>query len=149
MLAIGGALLALGGLAALADYARVVVIFAPPANAAPLPERIAEGQRSWLFAHHADYAEVTTPGLLIDPATAFARAPHYLLDARLMMAWANALAAYGMTDEPSYLAARLAEFHNEQADAFFAPCDEPPKEGEAPLYQCEAPKRALSYRDFR
>jgi O-antigen ligase len=148
-LALGGALLALGGLAALADYARVVVIFAPPANAAPLQERIAEGQRSWLFGHHADYAEVTTPGLLIDPVKAFARAPHYLLDARLMMAWANALAAAGMTDEPSYLAARLAEFHNAQADAFFAPCDEPPKEGDAPLFQCEAPKRALSYRDFR
>ncbi|MEO8124287.1 MAG: Wzy polymerase domain-containing protein [Burkholderiales bacterium] len=148
-LAFGGALIVLGTLAALADYARVVVIFAPPANAAPLEERIAEGQRSWLFAHHADYAAVTTPGQLIDPVTAFARAPHYLLDARLMMAWANALAAWGDTDKASYLAARLAEFHSEQADAFFAPCDEPPKEGEEPPFQCEAPKRALSYRDFR
>ncbi len=148
-LALGGALIVLGALAALADYARVVVIFAPPANAAPLEERIAEGQRSWLFAHHADYAAVTTPGQLIDPVTAFARAPHYLLDARLMIAWANALAAFGDTDKASYLAARLAEFHNGQADAFFAPCDEPPKAGEAPPFQCEAPKRALSYRDFR
>ncbi len=114
-IALGGALIVLGALAALADYARVVVIFAPPANAAPLEERIAEGQRSWLFAHHADYAAVTTPGQLIDPVTAFARASHYLLDARLMMAWANAVAAFGDTDKASYLAARLAEFHNEQA----------------------------------
>ena len=148
-LALGGALIVLGALAALADYARVVVIFAPPANAASLEERIAEGKRSWLFGHHADYAEVTTPGQLIDPVTAFARAPHYLLDARLMMAWADALAAFGDTDKASYLAARLAEFHNEQADAFFAQCDEPPKGGEEPPFQCEPPKRALTYRDFR
>ena len=32
------------------DYLRVVVIFAPPENAAPLAQRIAEGQRSWFFA---------------------------------------------------------------------------------------------------
>ena len=139
----------LGALAALADYGRVVVVFAPPANAAPLEERIAGGQRSWLFGHHADYAAVTTPGQLIEPDTAFARAPHYLLDARLMMAWANALAATGQVDKARYLAARLAEFHNEQAEEFFAPCDEPPKEGEAPPFQCEAPQHAWSYRDFR
>ncbi|MBE2241203.1 MAG: O-antigen ligase C-terminal domain-containing protein [Burkholderiaceae bacterium] len=148
-LLLGGALIVLGALAALADYARVVVIFAPPAGAAPLDERIAEGKRSVLFGHHADYAEVTTPGQVIDPVTAFRRAPHYLLDARLMMAWAYALAAWGDTDKASYLAARLAEFHNEQAHAFFAPCDEPPKEGEEPPFQCEPPKRALTYRDFR
>lgn len=148
-IALGGVLLALGALAALADYWRVVVIFAPPANAAPLEERIAAGQRSWLFGHHADYAAVTTPGQLIDPVTAFARASHYLLDARLMMAWANAVAAFGDIDKASYLAARLAEFRNEQADAFFAPCDAPPKEGEAAPFQCEAPQRALTYRDFR
>ena len=148
-LALGGALVVLATLGALADYARVVVIFAPPANAAPLAERIAEGQRSILFGHHADYAAVTTPGQLIDPVTAFNRAPHYLLDARLMMAWAYALAAWGDLDKASYLAARLAEFHNEQADAFFAPCGAPPKEGEAPPFQCEAPGRALTYRDFR
>ncbi len=36
--------------ALLADYQRVVVIFSPPAAAAPLEERIAAGQRSWFFA---------------------------------------------------------------------------------------------------
>ena len=149
VLALGGALIVLGALGALADYWRVVVIFAPPANAAPLDERIAAGQRSWLFGHHADYAAVTTPGQVIDPVTAFARATHYLLDARLMMAWAYAVAAFGDTDKASYLAARLAEFHNEQADAFFAPCDTPPKDGEVAPFQCEAPQRALTYRDFR
>ena len=149
VIALGGALIVLGALGALADYWRVVVIFAPPANAAPLDERIAAGQRSWLFGHHADYAAVTTPGQVIDPVTAFARATHYLLDARLMMAWAYAVAAFGDTDKASYLAARLAEFHNEQADAFFAPCDTPPKDGEVAPFQCEAPQRALTYRDFR
>ena len=44
---------------ALYDYMRVVVIFAPPANAGPLEQRIAEGKKSVLFGHHADYADAT------------------------------------------------------------------------------------------
>ena len=71
---------------------RVVVIFAPPAHAPRRStQRIADGRRSVLFAHHADYAAATVaehPGTVMK---AFERAPHYLLDARLMMAWAKAL----------------------------------------------------------
>ena len=66
-----------------------------------------------------------------------------------MMAWAYAPAAWGDIDKASYLAARLAEFHNEQANAFFAPCGSPPKDDAEPPFQCEPPKRALTYRDFR
>ena len=45
----------------LVDYQRVVVIFAPPPRrAARSPQRIDDGQRSWFFGHHADYAAVTT-----------------------------------------------------------------------------------------
>ena len=54
--------------------------------------------------------------------SAFRRAPHYLLDARLMMAWAKAFDERGETDKARYVAARLREFRNEQADEFFAPC---------------------------
>ena len=32
----------------------------PPANAAPLETRIAQGRESILFGHHADYAAATT-----------------------------------------------------------------------------------------
>ena len=101
---------------------RVVIIFAPPANAAPLDKRIADGRRSILFAHHADYAAATVvehPGTVMK---AFQRAPHFLLDARLMLAWAKALDEAGETDKARFVAARLKEFRNDQAAEFFAPC---------------------------
>jgi hypothetical protein len=143
---------------------RVVVIFAPPADAAPLEKRIADGRHSILFAHHADYAAATVaahPGQVIK---AFDRATHYLLDARLMMAWAHALDEVGEVDKARYLAQRLREFHNEQADEFFAPCaldkTTPMAPGAAASaaaaatpapkpFQCLAPSRALSFEDFR
>ena len=156
-------LLILAATFALYDYMRVVVIFAPPAGAASLDKRIADGRHSVLFAHHADYAAATVvehPGAVMK---AFERAPHFLLDARLMLAWAKALAEAGETDKARYVAARLKEFHNEQADEFFAACDPAKTTGAAaaapaarsasapaPLpFQCSAPTKALSYRDFR
>ncbi|HSV45660.1 MAG TPA: Wzy polymerase domain-containing protein, partial [Ramlibacter sp.] len=52
---VGGALV-LGGALAMVDYMRVVKIYAPGTDAGPLEARIANGQHSVLFAHHADYA---------------------------------------------------------------------------------------------
>lgn len=143
-----------GGTLALYDYMRVVVIFAPPANAGPLEQRIAEGWRSVFFAHHADYAAATVtdhPGQVM---SAFARAPHYLLDSRLMQAWATALAENGELDKASYVAARLKEFRNEQSAEFFAPCA---AAGASAVdaarvklqFQCRQPKTALTFKDFR
>jgi hypothetical protein len=158
-------LLVLGGTLAVYDYMRVVVIFAPPADAAPLEQRIAGGRHSILFAHHADYAAATVaahPGQVIK---AFDRATHYLLDARLMMAWAKALDEKGQVDKARYVAQRLREFHNEQADEFFAPCTlraatsfapAPPASAAASApasallpFECLAPTRQLSFEDFR
>ena len=51
--------LILGGTLAVYDYMRVVVIFAPPAGAGSLEQRIADGRKSILFGHHADYAAAT------------------------------------------------------------------------------------------
>ncbi len=147
-------LLILGGTLSLYDYMRVVVIFAPPANAGPLAARVAEGRRSILFAHHGDYAAATLaerPGAVMK---AFRRAPHYLLDSRLMTAWATALHETGDSDKASYVAARLKEFRNPQAAEFFAPCDaaaapaSPASAGTAP-FQCVAPTRPLTFEDFR
>lgn len=170
--------LILGGTLALYDYMRVVVIFAPPVGAGPLEQRIDEGRRSVLFGHHADYAAATVaehPGTVMK---AFERAPYYLLDARLMMAWAKALDEQGESDKARYLAARLKEFHNDQAAEFFAACPSPgatsgaaaalaasaasaalaastaaaspaaPAASALP-FQCLAPTRALRYEDFR
>jgi Virulence factor membrane-bound polymerase, C-terminal/O-Antigen ligase/Protein glycosylation ligase len=149
-LLIASMLLMVGGLLSVLDYLRVVVIFAPTESAAPLAQRIEDGQHSIFFAHHADYAAATTPEHPSDAMPAFARATHYLLDARLMMAWAKALNESGKPDEARFVAQRLKEFRNEQAAEFFALCDAPPQaDAKPPPFQCEPPLRAFGYADFR
>ncbi len=147
-LLLGALLLMLGGAASLVDYRRVVVIFSPAA-ATPLAQRIAEGQRSWFFGHHADYAAATVAAHPSTEMAALARATHYLLDTRIMMAWANALAESGQTDKARHLAARLREFRNPLSAEFFAECDKPVSEGESKPFQCEPPQRHYDYTDFR
>jgi len=141
--------LILGGTLAVYDYMRVVVIFAPPAGAGSLEQRIADGRKSILFGHHADYAAATIaehPGTVMK---AFERAPHYLLDSRLMMAWAKALEERGESDQARYLAARLKEFRNHQTEEFFAPCRPGAPASEALPFQCQAPTRSFRFEDFR
>jgi hypothetical protein len=141
--------LMMGGMASIADYYRVVVIFDPPEVAESLKERIADGRRSVFFAHHADYAAATTSEHPSDAAFAFIRAPHYLLDARLLQAWAKALDEAGDTQQARYVAQRLREFRNEQAEPFFAPCDEQPTADQPLPFQCIPPTREFKYEDFR
>jgi O-antigen ligase len=141
--------LILGGTLAVYDYMRVVVIFAPPAGAGSLEQRIADGRKSILFGHHADYAAATVaehPGTVLE---AFERAPHYLLDSRLMIAWAKALEERGESDRARYLAARLKEFRNDQSEEFFAPCRAGAAASGALPFQCQAPKRTFRFEDFR
>jgi hypothetical protein len=142
-------LLALGGVFALYDYMRVVVIFAPSAGAVPLADRIADGRQSVFFSHHAAYAAATTAEHPSQVMWAFKEAPHYLLDARLMQAWAVALDESGDTDRARYLAQRLREFRNDQSEAFFAVCDEPSEPYAKRPFQCDPPSRTYTYLDFR
>ena len=151
------------------DYTRVMVIFAAAPGDAPLEQRIAAGQRSWFFAHHADYASVTSGLAVADPAQAFDRAPHYLLDTRLMLAWAQSLAARGELDAARHIAERLREFRKVDATEFFAACDvggvttaasaavsSAPAASAAsaaasaiePPFQCTPPSRVPSWRSF-
>ncbi len=148
-LLIASLLLMCGGLASVADYADVVVIFAPGDGAAPLAQRIANGRRSVFFAHHADYAAATTSEHPSQAMATFVRAPHYLLDARLLQAWAKALHEAGDTDRARHIAQRLREFHNEQAEPFFAPCTEKTEPAAALPFQCSSPARQFDYEDFR
>ena len=148
-LLIASLLLMLGGVGSVADYSRVVTIFAPAEGAPPLAQRIAGGERSVFFAHQADYAAATTAEHPADAMPAFRGAPHNLLDARLMIAWAKALDESGDTDRARYIAQRLKEFRNDQATEFFAPCAEKPKHGAALPFQCEPPSRPFTYEDFR
>jgi hypothetical protein len=148
-LLIAAMLLTIGGVASVLDYWRVVVIFAPPEGAAPLSQRILDGRRSWFFGHHADYAAATS---VPDPSQvmpAFETATHYLLDTRLMVAWAQALAAHGDLERARHIAARLREFHNPASDEFFEPCTQPASAASAPPFQCQPPTKRLDYRDFR
>lgn len=148
-LLIGAMLLMIGGVYSVIDYWKVVVIFAPPENAAPLSQRILEGRKSIFFGHHADYAAATSvpePGNVMP---AFKTATHYLLDTRLMMAWAKAFAAHGDLDRARHIAARLREFRNPASDEFFAPCDHPADPAAPKPFQCEPPSKGMDYRDFR
>lgn len=121
-LLIAGMGLVIAACLAFADYLRVVRIFAPGERVVPLSQRIADGRRSVLFGHHGDYALATTSEPPETALEAFERASHYLLDARLMRAWARALEGAGQSDRARHLARRLAEFRNPQTVDWFAPC---------------------------
>ena len=156
-----GAVLVVGALAAVADYARVVPIFEAGEGAPPLAQRIAAGQRSALFAHHAHYAAATVSATPAQELHSLQQAAHHLLDTRLMMAWARAYADAGDLERARHLAARLREFRNPATAEFFEPCAE--AAGGAPAatrreaaladqpepFQCTAPTAALGWRDFR
>ena len=90
---------------------------------------------------------MTTSDDFSAPHQAFKEAPHYLMDTRLMMAWAHALAKAGELDKARHLAQRLREFRNPLADEFFEVCDEPHADAPAP-FQCEAPARVPGWRDY-
>ncbi len=145
-LAPAGALIVVLALASVWDYLRVVEIFEAPEDAAPLAERIARGQRSVLFSHHADYAAVTTEVGDALREQAFDGATHYLLDTRLMMAWAEDLARRGRLDEARHLVERLREFHNPLARDFLGVCERPAS-GAMP-FQCSKPTRDPPWREF-
>ena len=130
------------------DYLSVSHIFAPPKHAKPLQERIAKGQRSWFFAHHADYAAVTTAEHPSEAMEGFGRATHFLLDTRLMMAWARAYNELGDVQRARYLAQRLKEFRNPQSDDFFAECNAAAQPGVPLPFQCTPPTKTFTYEDF-
>ena len=139
--------LTLGSIASLFDYMRVVPIFDSD-QTSTLSTRIDDGERSWFFAHHAQYADATTRDHPSEAMPAFAGASHFLLDTRLMMAWAKAYAEKGDTERARHLAQRLREFHNPVSEDFFAECDEAPAKV-APLpFQCTPPSQPLGFRAF-
>jgi hypothetical protein len=69
-----------------------------------------------------------------------------LLDVRLMIAWAQAMAAQGEVDKARWMAARIREFRNPGSDEFFEPCGQPARA--ALVFQCQAPQRTYHWREF-
>jgi hypothetical protein len=147
-LRIAGALMLAGSIFAVFDYMRVAQIFDPDDDAKPLEQRIAEGEKSVFFAHHAYYAEATVAEHPSQAWHAFGQATYYLLDTRLMMAWAKGFAERGDLDRARNIAQRLREFHNPASDEFFAPCDQPNAPEPKP-WQCQPPSRTMDWRDFQ
>lgn len=157
-LALAAAALSMASVAAVVDYTRVAVIF-DNESALPLADRMARGQRSWLFGHHADYAVATVSAQPQEELAAFSRASHYLLDTRLMTGWADAWAATGDTERARHLAARLREFRNPNSADYFAACAaraagsaaaSSPATAEVLPYQCQPPSSpsVLGWKDF-
>ncbi len=130
------------------DYTRVTAIFSADEGAPPLGQRIERGQRSLFFAHHADYAAATTEVDQRLREHAFDGATHYLLDTRLLMAWAEDLARRGDIDRARHIAARLREFRNPLSKDWFDACEEPPKASQSLPFQCAPPSKVHSWRDF-
>lgn len=123
-MALGAVMVLCAGLA-LWDYRSVVVIYAPGDDTTSLEDRIQRGQRSVLFAYQGDYAAATTPLTGEAAALAFERAPHFLMDTRLTMAWAMYLHDTGREDLARGLAQRLREFRNADAKSFLGVCAPP------------------------
>jgi hypothetical protein len=143
-----GVLMFAVAVAAFWDYRQVSTIFAEDDGLPSLAARISRGQRSLLFAHHADYADATTTEPPSHALGALERATHSLIDTRLMIAWSTALDESGQPARARYIAARLREFRKDDAAEFFAPCADPVKAG-APPFQCQPEPQGLSWRDFR
>ena len=150
-LMLAAAVVVAGAAFSVVDYLRVARIFSVEPGDAPLAQRIASGQRSVFFAHHADYAAVTAGLPVADPARAFDRVVHYLLDARLMMAWADSLAERGETDAARHIAQRLQEFRKPDSAEFLAVCERgaaAASAASASPYQCQAPAQVPGWGAF-
>lgn len=151
----GAALLAVAAWA-YADLRTVRAIYSPAAGAGPLSLRIERGEQATWFSDQAHYARAVTlkpaPGLPWAGASdhTFERASHVLLDPRLLMAWADALAARNAPDDRDrarYLAARLREFQHPAAQTWLQACTDP-QEPAWRHFVCEVPQRTRAWRDF-
>ena len=149
----GGSALLIASAWAYTDYRVVREIYAPASKSGTLATRMARGQERFWFADHAHYAMATTvkpqPGRPWTPemTRAFERAPHVLLDSRLMMAWAEALAARngpGDLDRARHIAARLREFNPPSARDWLGDCSIPTRPPQH-RFVCEAPQTAMSW----
>lgn len=140
-----------------ADHRRLEAIYRPLPGDPPLAQRIAAGQASLWFGHHADHAASTQAPEAV-PLARFGRALDHLIDLRLLAAYARALQAHGLEAEARSAAARLREFSRRPdaarllplcpADAALRATPPPAPEALGP-WACEPPARALDWQALR
>lgn len=131
------------------QYLDVVHIYAPPPGSPPLAERIVAGQGALFYDVHADYAVATVvpPGPFA--LAAAERAGHRVLDVRLLIAWAQSLAATGQTDKARYVAERIREFHHPLGVEFFRQCEVAAGRQEPLPFQCASSERSYLPSELR
>jgi O-antigen ligase len=145
---LGGAVAMATSLYALYDYSRVVQVFAAGDGRSSLSERIARGQRSTFFSHHADYAAATVTDHPGQALPAFDGAVHALIDTRLLTAWARGLDEAGRRDQARFLAERLREFRHPETLDWMRACEQAPEPGQPRPFQCESAERVYAPEDF-
>ncbi len=148
LVAAAGATMLVVSVAAWFDYRRVVAIFEPSeSDTSTLVQRIDAGRASWFFSHHANYAWATTATQPGQAMAGFHSAKHYLLDARLLKAWAQAYAEAGDLERARHVAARLREFRNPTTREFFDEC-KTTSTAKRP-FQCTEPRGTMDWSSFR
>lgn len=132
---------------ALQQYRRVVPVFAPATTEVALLDRISESRKAWFFGHFADYAAGVFNDLPGMAMPTFERSAHYLLDPRLLEAWALGYSQRSDMARARFLAHRLREFRHPESAPFFQVCERPDAAPHA--FQCDADDPPLGPDDFR
>ncbi|WIT13133.1 Wzy polymerase domain-containing protein [Paucibacter sediminis] len=139
------ALVLTAGLVMLLDYSRVTVLYDELPAADMQFER---AQQAWLFGTAADYAYATHFPASAQTLPAARRAAHLVVDARLLIAWAEALEAAGDIDRARYLVARLREFQAPEAKEWLRRCEAPKDSEKGAIGLCDGSSKTFTYRDF-
>jgi O-antigen ligase len=142
-----GALFMAASASAWVAYRNVASLYMVDGDPTSLIDRIRVGQSGLLFSTHADYMLAIMAKSPAQVLPEIRRAAHTAFNGRLIFTWARALEASGEDDKARYLAARLREFKVPAAQAFFAPCDDAAVTVKP--FECLAPVKAWSWRDFR
>ncbi|MEY4414379.1 MAG: hypothetical protein RIQ53_1672 [Pseudomonadota bacterium] len=144
---LAGVLMVCGSLWALIDFQAISSIYSVAKDERrSLAQRIADGQGSLWFAHHADYAAATNPMQPLSRALGLQSAVHYLLDGQLMQTWARELAAQGHPEHARLLMQRLGEFRRLEPDKQERVCGREMAPGDAAI--CVPPTQTPDWRSF-
>lgn len=148
VLVMAGTLLVAGSVFAWREYLRVVAIYVEPPDAAPLWDRILDGQHTIFFTPQADYAAATSMPPGPEALEAVKRKAHQGIEGRLLISWALSLHATGDDDRARYVVQRLREFKTPAGTAWLAQCDALMSGAPRP-FQCDPPQREYDWREMR